>query len=166
MVLDLLELSRLDAGAGEMRMEEVDITDAVKRIASRYGFTDLPIRSNSFELVVSTDPQRLERIVSNLLINARDHAGGPTSIEILKHSDLYEIRIADSGPGVATGERERIFERFARGSASRNRIGTGLGLALVAEHSRFLGGRAFVESGESGGATFIVQLPVDLQVRT
>ncbi len=68
----------------------------------------------------------------------------------------------DAGPGVATSEHERIFERFARGSAARNRIGTGLGLALVAEHSAAMGGHAWVEDRPGGGARFVVELPVEV----
>ncbi|MEY2975793.1 MAG: two-component histidine kinase MtrB, partial [Actinomycetota bacterium] len=69
------------------------------------------------------------------------------------------LAVEDAGPGVAPGERERIFERFARGSAARHRIGTGLGLALVAEHARALGGAAWVEDVPGGGARFVVRLP-------
>lgn len=159
MVLDLLELSRLDAGAGEMRIEDVHPVDTVRRIASRYGFGSVPVTHHCENEIVATDPQRLERIVSNLLINARDHAGGPNEIQVsLTHSG-YRISVSDSGPGVTASERERIFERFARGSASRSRVGTGLGLALVAEHARALGGRAWVEARDEGGAIFIVEFP-------
>ena len=68
----------------------------------------------------------------------------------------------DNGPGVAQGERGRIFERFARGSAARSRVGTGLGLALVAEHSAAMGGRAWVEDCVGGGARFVVELPTEV----
>ena len=71
------------------------------------------------------------------------------------------LAVEDSGPGVARGERQRIFERFARGTAARHRIGTGLGLALVAEHAQALGGDAWVEDRSGGGARFVVRLPID-----
>ncbi|NDC26773.1 MAG: ATP-binding protein [Actinobacteria bacterium] len=75
----------------------------------------------------------------------------------------FVIAIEDDGPGIAVSERERIFERFARGSASRNSTGSGLGLAIVAEHARALGGSATVENSATGGARFIVTLARRLQ---
>ena len=69
--------------------------------------------------------------------------------------------VEDKGPGVAASERTRIFERFARGSAARHRIGTGLGLALVAEHAAALGGSAWVEDRPGGGSRFVVQFPTE-----
>jgi two-component system, OmpR family, sensor histidine kinase MtrB len=67
--------------------------------------------------------------------------------------------VEDAGPGVSAAEHERIFERFARGSAARHRMGTGLGLALVAEHAQLHGGRAWVEDRDGMGARFVVELP-------
>jgi len=71
------------------------------------------------------------------------------------------VAVEDAGPGVAHSERRRIFERFARGSAARHRVGTGLGLALVAEHASALGGEAWVEDRPGGGARFIVDIKVE-----
>ena len=69
------------------------------------------------------------------------------------------LTVDDAGPGVARGERSRIFERFARGSAARHRVGTGLGLSLVAEHAHAHGGEAWVEDRPGGGARFKVSFP-------
>jgi signal transduction histidine kinase len=95
-----------------------------------------------------------------LLENARNHGGGPVRIELTAAAPgRFRIAVEDGGPGVAQGERERIFERFARGSAARHRIGTGLGLALVAEHTAAMGGTAWVQDRVGGGARFVVELP-------
>jgi signal transduction histidine kinase len=70
--------------------------------------------------------------------------------------------VADRGPGVAPGERDRIFERFYRGQAAGQRgvtSGTGLGLSLVVEHVRLHGGRVWAESGAGGENRFVVELP-------
>jgi signal transduction histidine kinase len=162
MVIDLLELSRLDAGASDLNPEDVDLVDLCDRVSQRYGYGDLPIevhrRAKRRALV---DRVRFERILGNLLDNATTHGGGPTRITIepspVKKSVL--LAVEDEGPGVAASERTRIFERFARGSAARHRIGTGLGLALVAEHATALGGEAWVEDRPGGGARFVVRLP-------
>ncbi len=158
MVMDLLELSRIDAGSTEMIREEVDIEELVTRIAQRYGFGETPIEIDpKVPKTVRIDKLRFERILANLLENAREHAGGPSRVKIEPHGRHgIALAVDDAGPGVARGERARIFERFARGSAARHRVGTGLGLALVAEHAHAHGGEAWVEDRPGGGARFKV----------
>lgn len=164
MVIDLLELSRLEAGAQDLHPESVDIVELCDRVSQRFGYGELPIevhpRANRRALV---DRVRFERILGNLLDNATHHAGGPVRIAIEPSSvrGSVQVVVEDAGPGVAASERTRIFERFARGSAARNRIGTGLGLALVAEHAAALGGEAWVEDRPEGGARFAVRLPTE-----
>lgn len=158
MVMDLLELSRIDAGSTEMLREEVDIEDLVTRITHRYGFGETPIEIDpNVAKTVRVDKLRFERILANLLENAREHGGGPTKVRVEPHGRHgIALAVDDAGPGVARGERVRIFERFARGSAARHRVGTGLGLALVAEHAHAHGGEAWVEDRPGGGARFKV----------
>jgi two-component system, OmpR family, sensor histidine kinase MtrB len=163
MVIDLLELSRIDAGATDLHTETVDLAELCARVAQRFGYSDLPIEVHKRAARdARVDKVRFERILGNLLENATIHAGGPTRISIepgTRNSVLMVVE--DQGPGVAASERQRIFERFARGSAARHRIGTGLGLALVAEHAHALGGDAWVEDRPGGGARFVVRLPVE-----
>jgi signal transduction histidine kinase len=167
MVIDLLELSRIDAGATELHTEEVDIVALCRRIIDRNGFRDLPLdvpdhTGNGSPLSATVDKLRFERILANLLENANHHGGGPTRVSIERTDGPFLLVVVeDAGPGVARGERLRIFERFARGSAARHRIGTGLGLALVSEHATAQGGDAWVEDRPSGGARFVVRIPSD-----
>ncbi len=166
MVIDLLELSRIDAGATDLHTEEVDLEALCRRIAARNGFADLPIDvtrqtgGNGAAVTAVIDKMRFERIVANLLENAAHHGGGPVRISIEPTDGPFLlVAVEDAGPGVARGERARIFERFARGSAARHRVGTGLGLALVAEHATAQGGEAWVEDRPGGGARFVVRVP-------
>jgi two-component system, OmpR family, sensor histidine kinase MtrB len=168
MVIDLLELSRIDAGATDLHTEEVAIESLCRRIAARAGYPSLPIDvttrigQNGSPPTAVIDRMRFERILTNLLENANHHGGGPTRISIEPTDGPFVlVAVEDAGPGVARGERARIFERFARGSAARHRIGTGLGLALVAEHASALGGEAWVEDRQGGGARFVVRLPTE-----
>lgn len=158
MVMDLLELSRIDAGSTELHREGVAIDELVTRIALRYGFGDVPIEiGRKVPTTVQVDKLRFERILANLLDNANQHGGGPTRVTVEprgRHGIL--LAVEDNGPGVARGERARIFERFARGSAARHKVGTGLGLSLVAEHAHAHGGEAWVEDRAGGGARFVV----------
>ena len=164
MVIDLLELSRIDANATDINREQVDIVELCDRVSQRYGYGDLPIEVHRrAKRRASLDRVRFERILGNLLDNATNHGDGPIRIAIEPSpvKKCVHIAVEDAGPGVADGERTRIFERFARGSAARNRIGTGLGLALVSEHSRALGGEAWVEDRPGGGSRFVVRLPTE-----
>ena len=162
MVLDLLEISRVDAGRIEMHLEPTLLGDFLAR---RGGAVRLlrtcPSRSAKRwrDRPVPIDKRRLERAIANLLENAAQHAGGPVRIGVEGGAERVRILVEDAGPGVPGAEKERIFERFARGSAARHRVGTGLGLALVAEHARLHGGRAWVEDRPGGGSRFIIELP-------
>ncbi len=162
MVIDLLELARLDAGATDLNIDDVVLVDLVRRIAARYGEPDVPIVvAAGAPEEVAIDKIRFERILANLLENARNHGGGAIRIELAPAgTDRFRLAVEDAGPGVAHGERERIFERFARGSAARHRVGTGLGLALVAEHGAAMSGAAWVQDRIGGGARFVIELPV------
>lgn len=164
MVIDLLELSRLDAGAADLNIERVELLDLTRRIAARYGAPDVPIDPlTRAPRSVLLDKVRYERILGNLIENAHNHGGGAVRVELAPaKGKRIRIAVEDGGPGVARGERDRIFERFARGSAARHRIGTGLGLALVAEHSAAMGGAAWVEDRPGGGARFVVELPTEV----
>lgn len=168
MVIDLLELARLDAGATDLNVEDLQLLDLTRRIAARFGEPDVPIVvAKGAPMEVALDKVRFERILGNLLENARNHGGGALRVELAAAATgHFRLAVEDGGPGVAQGERERIFERFARGSAARHRIGTGLGLALVAEHTAAMGGTAWVQDRVGGGARFVVELPVRVSSRS
>jgi signal transduction histidine kinase len=118
--------------------------------------------------ILSVDKRRFERIMANLLENAALYGGGATRVAAEHGPDRHGkptvvVAVEDHGPGVALGERRRVFERFYRGQSSGRRgssTGTGLGLALVAEHVRLLGGLVGIEDAPDGGARFTVELPV------
>lgn len=158
MVMDLLELSRIDAGSTELHREEVDPRELIPRIAQRYGYGEVEIDiAKKVPSLVRLDKLRFERILANLLENANTHGGGPVRVFVeTRGRSALTMGVDDAGPGVARSERSRIFERFARGSAARHRVGTGLGLALVAEHAQAHGGEAWVEDRPGGGARFMV----------
>jgi two-component system sensor histidine kinase MtrB len=166
-VLDLLELSRLDAHAEEHEKENVQLNDLISRIMHRYGFGHVPfistVQSSDGESQAddetSLDRRRIERILMNLLENARDHANGATRVTLESDGQYFILAVHDAGPGVTARERENIFDRFARGSASRNSKGSGLGLAIVKEHARALAGTTYVDQSADGGSRFVVSFP-------
>ena len=165
LVGDLLEISRIDAGIDDLVFEDVSLGEfvlhAVRSPAA--GVVPVEIEADVGHAVVRADKRRLERVVANLLDNARRHGGGVSRVSVERSDGWVRVAVEDSGEGVPLGDRDRIFERFARGEAAGRRgesDGTGLGLSLVREHVRLHGGRVWVEDAPAGGARFVVQLPV------
>ncbi len=166
-VLDLLELSRLDAKVANQETEAVQLNDLISRIMHRYGFGEIPFVSSVQASDGETraddetrlDRRRIERILVNLLENARDHGNGATRVTLRSDGNTFTIAVDDAGPGVLPKERNQVFDRFARGTASRNSTGSGLGLAIVREHARALQGSAHIEESVDGGASFVIAFP-------
>ena len=144
-----------------MHIEPLLLGPFIAKVSGRYGFEALPVVVDHrwFDRPVAADRRRLERVVANLLLNAQHHGGGPVRVAV-EHIDAATVHLVveDAGPGVDPSERTRIFERFSRGTAARHRVGTGLGLALVAEQARLQGGRVWVEERPGGGARFVMEL--------
>lgn len=168
MVEDLLEISRFDAGAAYLDLAEVRIAELVINAvsASTKGAIPVVVESNAASAVVQVDKRRLMQVLSNLIDNASHYGGGATEISVELFDHHVRICVQDEGTGVPVIDRERIFERFARGAVASGRRGTGegtgLGLALVREHVNLHGGRVWVEDRLDGlpGARFVVELPI------
>jgi two-component system, OmpR family, sensor histidine kinase MtrB len=164
MVQDLLEISRIDASADSLDREEAPLGEVVRRAVEAFSGSRVPvsISPRAQDLHVLVDRRRLYRVLVNLLDNAERHAGGAVSVSVDHREGTAVIGCDDAGPGVAPEERERIFERFYRGARSGRRSdspGTGLGLALAAEHIKAHGGAIWVEDSPAGGARFVIELP-------
>ncbi len=176
MVAELLEMSRSDTGSADMSLEVVDAGELVRQSVSA-GMRTLPtpvpppaiwIDPVLDNVTLQVDKRRFERVMANLLENAALYAGGATRVAAEPGPDrrgrpTMVVAVEDHGPGVPLSERRRIFERFYRGQVAGRRgasTGTGLGLALVAEHVRLLGGLVGVEDAPGGGARFTVELPI------
>jgi len=164
LVLDLLEISRFDAGAARLDRRALAPGDFLRDVLAGMGHADVPVRTgDGTPEVISADPRRLQQVLVNLTENADRYAGGVSEIDVTGGDRSVFIAVCDRGPGIAPHEREAVFGRFARGAAAagpRSPKGTGLGLALVAEHVRLHGGRVWVEDRPGGGSRFVVELPV------
>ncbi len=159
MVTDLLELALLDASVDAGPQQEVAVTTIVRSVADRIAGRAVTRPSAGPEPYLTMDPRRLERIVENLVRNAESHGRGVTGVWVEHDGEIVRLVVEDDGPGVPPADRDRVFERFARGDALPGSTGTGLGLALVAEHVRAHHGRISVGEGARGGARFEVELP-------
>ncbi len=109
------------------------------------------------------DSEQLTGVLRNLLANARRHAGeqGRVELSAVARGSSLTIRIDDDGPGIPAEERERIFDRFYRSEAAREREsgGSGLGLAIAKAIVERHGGRIRAEESPLGGARLAVELP-------
>ncbi len=174
LVEDLLEISRFDAGAVRLHLEELLVSQFVEQAIAVSSLPHTPLTSSARaqQMIITGDRRRLARVVANLIDNARIHGGSEArvSIEVPTHEgaaqQLVHIIVEDGGTGVPIDERHLVFERFARGGGAGRRSsneGSGLGLALVAEHIRLHGGRVWVDDRRDGhsGAAFTIELPAE-----
>jgi signal transduction histidine kinase len=113
------------------------------------------------DLFVRADAALLERVIDNLAGNALKYSPPhtPVAINVRQFGAAAVLEVEDRGFGIPAEERERIFRRFARGSAAKGTEGLGLGLSLVAEVARWHGGSVSVDDADGGGARFRVSLP-------
>jgi len=160
LVDDLLEISRLDAGAQETRPERMDLREFLAAvIADRLPAARL--LGGREGMPVDLDRRRLERILGNLLDNARVHAAGrEVEVSAEREPSAIVVVVADRGPGVDPTDIDRLFERFAVGDRARSRSGTGLGLAIAHQHALQMGGSLRAENRPGGGLTFELRLPL------
>ena len=171
LVEDLLEISRFDAGAIRLNMEELLAAEFVRQAVavSSHPTTPVTVSERAETALIRGDKRRLARVIANLIDNARAYGGGEPEVTMevnnLDSEPMSHLTIAveDTGEGVAESERSLIFERFARGGGAGRRTGSegaGLGLSLVDEHVRMHGGRVWVEDRLDGrsGARFVIEL--------
>jgi signal transduction histidine kinase len=161
MVIDLLEISR-GHSCDEQELESFDFAELVRHtLLARH--ESVPLEAEEPPPRVLADRRRLERAVANLLDNAAQHAGGVVRVAVLRRGEMARLEVDDAGPGIPLELRQQVFERFTRGNRSGDRGhdgGSGLGLALVAQHVRGHAGTVWVESRPDGGSRFVVELPV------
>ncbi|BDV00278.1 hypothetical protein TDMWS_03630 [Thermodesulfomicrobium sp. WS] len=175
-MLDLLEdtlsLEALEHGGIHLQPRPTDLAALVRETATSL----LPLaQAKGLELTalappvptLQADPRRIRQILTNLVSNAVKFtpAGGQIRIElgILEESETQvtvELRVTDTGPGIAPKDQQRIFERFGQAHPESSSQGVGLGLCLCKELTQAMGGTIGVESEEGQGASFWVRLPL------
>ncbi|MEA2547103.1 MAG: two-component system, OmpR family, sensor histidine kinase MtrB [Chloroflexota bacterium] len=159
LVEELMELSRFDAETEEVQVQLVDLGRLIREVAAARN-RDAVLEMPDDRVVIESDPRRLERILTNLLENAREHAPGALVVVRLRTgAERVEITVADRGPGVPPDRLDRIFDRFFMADPSR-RGGSGLGLAIASEHAALLGGRLRARNRDGGGLAIELVLPV------
>ncbi|MDN4471689.1 MtrAB system histidine kinase MtrB [Demequina zhanjiangensis] len=165
---DLLEMSRIDAGAAQLEFELTDLADvvadevdAIRPVAEDQGVRiELWVGSGRHQ--ASMDRPRVGRIIRNLLSNAVEHAqGGPVDVGVASTSRGVAVVVRDYGLGLTHTQVERVFDRFWRADPARARTmgGTGLGLSIAREDALLHGGRLEAWGSPGEGAAFRLSLP-------
>ncbi|NRF89458.1 response regulator [Paenibacillus frigoriresistens] len=184
LINDILDLSKVEAGKLDIQMEEVRLDDLLQSL--RYQFNPVAKEKGlSFILklddltpeFITTDGQRTEQILKNLLSNAfKFTASGHVTVEIaragkrtafqnnhLEENGALALTVTDTGIGIPPSKQQAIFEAFqqADGTTSRKYGGTGLGLTISRELAKLLGGEIHMQSSEGKGSSFTLYLPLD-----
>ncbi len=159
---DLIALERLDSVTGTSERETVSVFDVVAHVAREHqiGADLIQIPGELHGLEVEVDQLQIRRALSNLIRNAKAHAGGLTAIRRARVGDDVEIHVEDQGPGVPEEDRERIFERFTRIGARGSGAGSGLGLSIVARAAAVHAGRVECRPNTPRGTDFVFTLPL------
>jgi two-component system OmpR family sensor kinase len=161
--VDLLDLSRLDAGSLELHREPVDLSELARSVVGEFGpalndhGTALDVRLPDGGVQASCDPERVAQIMRILLDNALRHTpeGTHVTVSANRQNGAAELTVADSGPGPNDDAAPHLFERFYTGDAAR---GAGLGLAIARELAERMDGRLTL-SARPGSTAFTLELP-------
>jgi signal transduction histidine kinase len=158
MVDDLFELSRLEAGDLQWSIGRVELaglvdeTVAAMQAEAEAKGVSVAAAPLSTALEAHADPEKLQRVLFNLIRNAIRHtpADGSVTVRAVPAGDWVEIEVADTGEGIPPGDRERVFDAFVRGEEARSQGGAGLGLAISRAIVEAHQGRIWLDDCEAG----------------
>ncbi|GAB5440699.1 MAG: hypothetical protein Fues2KO_10480 [Fuerstiella sp.] len=168
LVTDILDLSKLDAGKMQFDLASVDLRERIEtQIAAMSASAAEKEVSMHFShptnrIEIFADSQRLDQLIRNLLSNAIKFTSAKSSIDVLltDNSEIVELSVTDSGPGIPAGEEELVFEKFTQSSATKTAAGgTGLGLSIARQIVEGHGGTLMVTNLPSRGACFSARFP-------
>jgi len=168
LLIDLLEISRFDAGAAVLDLDDVNLSDVARRVVDMTSAlatqrdTRVIVEAPAHPCVAQADVRRVERIVRNLVTNAIDHAESrDIVVRVASDNDAAAIIVRDYGVGLRAGESAMVFNRFWRADPARARTsgGTGLGLSISLEDAHLHGGWLQAWGRLGHGAQFRLTLP-------
>jgi signal transduction histidine kinase len=168
LINDVLDLSKVEAGQIQLDVHPFSLREALERgvVMVRERATDDGVRvgleADPEVDVVDGDERRIKQVIFNLLSNAVKFtpAGGEVDVSTMRVNGEVRVSVADTGPGIAPEDRERVFEEFQQTEVGvEQHEGTGLGLALCKKFVELHGGRIWLESEVGQGSTFTFALP-------
>jgi two-component system, OmpR family, sensor histidine kinase MtrB len=162
LLVDLLDLSRFDAGAARLDVEPVDLVEVATEFAADVSLANLEVTIIGADrpAVVQADRRRVDRILRNLVTNAAKYSQTRrVEFEIDQLDDRVSLVFRDFGIGLSAGDAKHVFDRFWRADQARTQGGTGLGLAISREDALLHGGSLRVYSRVGEGTEFVLTLP-------
>jgi two-component system, OmpR family, sensor histidine kinase KdpD len=150
----LVTLSRAEAGLIEPSLEVCDVHDLMQEIVSDHKNATVHLIGGDFTF--RTDPTLLHTVLANLIQNAIQHGRTPVELEACQHRATILFRVSNTGPGIAEGDQEKIFERFQRGRSS-SAGGMGLGLPIARQFAALIGGKLTLESSDPQKTVFALE---------
>lgn len=166
---DLRDISLAEAKELQLNIEPIQVVASIKQLVETISASldqgpQIRVEANSTIPQVPVDLKRFQQVLVNLLTNAIRFTPqqGTIHIQVLRKDQEVEVRVANSGPGISPEEIPHLFERFYRGDQARSRGqgGSGLGLAISKQLVEAHGGRIWAENDPSGGAIFVIRLPL------
>ncbi|MFD5700961.1 sensor histidine kinase [Streptomyces lasiicapitis] len=163
MVEDLMEISRFDAGAAVLHLDDMSLRTVVQKTLHLRGWrepdevvTELP----EDDPRIRVDARRIDVVLANLIGNALRHGAAPVTVRATVASEALVIDVADNGPGIPDDVLPHVFDRFYKADAARVRSeGSGLGLAIARENVRLHHGTLVAANLPGGGAVFTLTVP-------
>ncbi len=173
LVEKIISLAYIDAGYNQTEFQDVDLrsilnscSTIIRPLAQSHGFQFHYLESEQ-DLVLHTDPKKIQEVILNLLHNAIEYnrENGSITLAAEQLNKEIEISVYDTGIGIADEHKDKIFQRFYRVDASRTATGVhaGLGLSIVKEYVTQIGGNITLESKPGEGSTFKIRLPLNPQ---
>lgn len=166
---DILDLATIDAGAMQLDMKTVDLSQIVKTTISELNQqlerfqikTRINISDDAQKLI--GDGDRIQQILFKLMSNAVNVSpdGGTIEIQARRDAGMIEVSVSDQGPGIPADSRSAIFQRFETVQGAERKRGAGLGLSIVKSFTELHGGSVHVEDAENKGARFVCRLPIE-----
>ncbi len=171
LVTEAIQMARIEAGTVRLHLGATSLErvarDAVRDLGDRVSDRDVRIRIPADTPKALADSQLVTLVLRHLLDNALKYSppGSPVELSSQAREDGVVLRVADSGPGVAEKDRERVFEKFYRARAQKDRMpGSGMGLAIAREIIRAHKGEIWVEGQPEAGAVFCIRLPLAKEI--
>jgi signal transduction histidine kinase/DNA-binding response OmpR family regulator/ligand-binding sensor domain-containing protein len=164
----LLDFRKLDVGAESLRLQAGDFVHFTRELCVSFqvyakdrhmNFTF----SNEMEiLTMQFDPDKVKKIILNLLSNAFKYTpdGGSIKVQIYREDDCVCVSVSDTGKGISNADKDHVFERFYQASQKQENTGSGIGLHIVSEYVRRHGGTVTVSDNEPKGSIFTMKLPI------
>jgi PAS domain S-box-containing protein len=174
LVNDVLDLSKIEAGKIDLRLQPVgfpaiveELFVTVRPLADKYG-TKLSLENESGGVTIVSDPRRVRQILLNLLSNAIKFGGSkPIRVQVCRtEDDGVSVAVMDQGDGIPPEDQERIFQEFVQLGKTQLQEGTGLGLPISRRLAELLHGSLTLESSVGKGSTFRLSLPANAETRS